>query len=95
MGANDGSLAEDKFQMPTLGAFCWTARSQRSHAASSPPPVDSNVGRSCKPGVKDIHTTNSVRSLDGLSEGRIVVEPQALPEPVDRIYDHYFTGQVP
>lgn len=67
--------------------------SQKVHVALIPPPVDSDVGRSRKPGVEDVNTAHSVRSPDRLLEGRIVVEPQALPEPVDCIYDHYFTGQ--
>lgn len=59
-----------------------------------PPPADANVGRSCKPRVEDVDTADAVRSLNGFPERRIVVEPQALPEPVDRVYDHYSTRLV-
>lgn len=57
-----------------------------------PPPVDPDVGRSSKPGVEDVNTAHSIGSPDRLFKGWIVVEPQALPKPVDCIYDHYFTG---
>lgn len=60
----------------------------------SPPPVDANVRRSCKPGVEDVHAADSIRSQQRFLERRVVVEPQALPEPVDRINDHYSTGRV-
>lgn len=64
------------------------------HPDPLPPPADPDVRGSGEPGVKDVHTADIVGSLDGVSEWWIVVEPQALPEPVDRIYHHYFT-QVP
>ncbi len=57
-----------------------------------PPPADPDVRGSGEPGVEDVHTADSVRSQDRFSEWRIVVEPQALPEPVDRIYHHYSTS---
>lgn len=59
-----------------------------------PPPADPDVRWSGEPGVKDVHTADIVRSLNGVSEWWIIVEPQALPEPVDSIYHHYST-QVP
>lgn len=58
----------------------------------SPPPVDPDVGRSREPGVEDVDAADCVRSLQRFLERRVVVEPQALPEPVDRINDHYSTG---
>lgn len=61
---------------------------------ASPPPVDPNVGRSREPGVEDVDAADSVRSQQSFLERRVVVEPQALPEPVDRINDHYSTGRV-
>lgn len=61
---------------------------------SLPPPVDPYVGRSCKPGVEDVDTADSIRSQQRFLERRVVVEPQALPEPVDRINDHYSTGRI-
>ncbi len=60
----------------------------------SPPPVDPNVGRSRKPGVEDVDAADGVRSQQRFLERRVVVEPQALPEPVDRINDHYSTGRL-
>lgn len=60
----------------------------------SPPPVDANVGRSRKPGVEDVDAADRIRSQQRFLERRVVVEPQALPEPVDRINDHYSTGRV-
>ncbi len=60
----------------------------------SPPPVDPNVGRSREPGVEDVDAADSIRSQQRFLERRVVVEPQALPEPVDRIDDHYSTGRV-
>lgn len=60
----------------------------------SPPPADPNVGRSGEPRIKDVDAADSVRSLDRFLERGVVVEPQALPEPVDRINDHYSTGRV-
>lgn len=59
-----------------------------------PPPVDPNVGRSSEPGVEDVHAADCIRSQQRFLERRVVVEPQALPEPVDRINDHYSTGRV-
>lgn len=59
---------------------------------SSPPPVDPNVGRTSEPGVEDVDASDGVGSLQRFLEGRVVVEPQALPEPVDGINDHYSTG---
>lgn len=61
---------------------------------SSPPPVDPNVGRSSEPRVEDVNAADAVRSLQRVLEGRVVVEPQALPEPVDCINDHHSTGRV-
>lgn len=60
----------------------------------SPPPVDPNVGRSREPGVEDVDAADSIRSQQRFLQRRVVVEPQALPEPVDRINDHYSTGRV-
>lgn len=58
----------------------------------SPPPVDPDVGRSREPGVEDVDAADSIRSQQRFLKRRVVVEPQALPEPVDRINDHYSTG---
>lgn len=60
----------------------------------SPPPVDPNVGRPRKPGVEDVDAADGIRSQQRFLERRVVVEPQALPEPVDRINDHYSTGRL-
>lgn len=60
----------------------------------SPPPVDPNVGRSGEPGVEDVDAADAVRTQQRVLERRVVVEPQALPEPVDRINDHHSTGRV-
>lgn len=60
----------------------------------SPPPVDPNVGRSGEPGVEDVDAADAVRTQQRFLERRVVVEPQALPEPVDRINDHHSTGRV-
>lgn len=60
----------------------------------SPPPVDPNVGRSGEPGIEDVDAADAVRTLQRFLERRVVVEPQALPEPVDRINDHHSTGRV-
>lgn len=60
----------------------------------SPPPVDPNVGRSGEPGVEDVDAADAVRTQQRCLERRVVVEPQALPEPVDRINDHHSTGRV-
>lgn len=60
----------------------------------SPPPVDANVGGSCEPGVEDVDAADSIRPQQGVLQRRVVVEPQALPEPVDRINDHYSSGRV-
>ena len=60
----------------------------------SPPPVDPNVGRAREPGVEDVDAADCIRSQQRFLERRVVVEPQALPEPVDRINDHYSTGRV-
>lgn len=65
-----------------------------SYLLSSPPPVDANVGRSGEPRVEDVHAADGVRSQQRFLQRRVVVEPQALPEPVDRINDHYSTGRV-
>lgn len=61
----------------------------------SPPPVDAYVGRACKPGVEDVDAADGVGPQQRLLEGRVVVEPQALPEPVDRIHDHHSNGWKP
>lgn len=61
---------------------------------ASPPPVDPNVGRPREPGVEDVDAADSIRSQQRFLKGRVVVEPQALPEPVDGINDHYSTGRV-
>lgn len=63
-------------------------------APVSPPPVDPDVGRSSEPGVEDVDAADCIRSQQSLSERRVVVEPQALPEPVDRINDHHSSGRV-
>lgn len=60
----------------------------------SPPPVDPNVGRPSEPGVEDVDAADCIRSQQSLPERRVVVEPQALPEPVDRIIDHHSSGRV-
>lgn len=60
----------------------------------SPPPVDPNVGRSGEPGVEDVDAADAVRTQQRVLERRVVVEPQALPEPVDRVNDHHSTGRV-
>lgn len=62
--------------------------------AGSPPPVDPNVGRSGEPGVEDVDAAHAVGPQQRVLERRVVVEPQALPEPVDRINDHHSTGRV-
>lgn len=61
---------------------------------NSPPPVDAHVGRSREPGVEDVNAADGVRTQQRFLKGRVVVEPQALPEPVDRINDHYSNGRV-
>ena len=60
----------------------------------SPPPVDPDVGRAREPGVEDVDAADGVGSHQRFLERRVVVEPQALPEPVDRINDHYSTVRV-
>lgn len=68
--------------------------SRRVCALCSPPPVDAHVRRSREPGVEDVDAADGVRTQQRFLERRVVVEPQALPEPVDRINDHYSTGRV-
>lgn len=70
----------------------WQHQCQRACAINSPPPVDAHVGRSSEPRVEDVNAADAVRTQQRVLEGRVVVEPQALPEPVDRINDHYSNG---
>lgn len=65
---------------------------QRTHR--SPPPVDPDVGGPGEPGVEDVDAADAVGAQQGFLERRVVVQPQALPEPVDRINDHHSTGRV-
>lgn len=78
-------------KISTQNALKWR---WRVTGACSPPPVDPNVGRSGEPGVEDVDAADAVRSQQRFLERRVVVEPQALPEPVDRINDHHSTGRV-
>lgn len=66
----------------------------RGGSVGSPPPVDPNVGRSGEPGIEDVDAADAVGTQQRVLERRVVVEPQALPEPVDRINDHHSTGRV-
>lgn len=66
----------------------------RGISVGSPPPVDPNVGRSGEPGIEDVDAADAVGTQQRVLERRVVVEPQALPEPVDRINDHHSTGRV-
>ena len=60
----------------------------------SPPPADPHVGGAREPGVEDVDAAHRVRSLDAVLERRVVVEPQALPKPVDGVHNHHSTGRV-
>lgn len=53
-----------------------------------PPPVDAHIGGPCEPGVQDVDAAQSVCFPDGVPQGRVVVQPQSLPEPVDGV-DHH------
>lgn len=55
-----------------------------------PPPVNAHIGGPCEPGVQDVDASQAVRPPDGLPQGRVVVQPQSLPEPVDGV-DHHVT----
>lgn len=85
----------DRRQCPLLYiCVCTAAASLPPSLPHSPPPVDPNVGRPSEPGVEDVDAADSIRSQQRFLERRVVVEPQALPEPVDRINDHYSTGRL-
>lgn len=84
-----------------VGVGCRPRRAQtlapsnhRGISVGSPPPVDPNVGRSGEPGIEDVDAADAVGTQQRVLERRVVVEPQALPEPVDRINDHHSTGRV-
>lgn len=53
--------------------------------------MDAHVGGPREPGVEDVDAADGVRPQQGVSERRVVVEPQALPEPVDAVSDHFST----
>ena len=53
-----------------------------------PPPVDAHIGGPSEPGVQDVDAPQAVRPPDGLPQGRVVVQPQSLPEPVDGVEHH-------
>lgn len=55
-----------------------------------PPPVDAHIGGPCEPGVQDVDAPQAVRPTDGLPQGRVVVQPQSLPEPVDGVDHHVY-----
>ena len=55
-----------------------------------PPSVNAHIGGPCEPGVQDVDASQAVRPPDGLPQGRVVVQPQSLPEPVDGV-DHHVT----
>lgn len=83
---------KNKSQQSQRGVRCVMVLCKWLHC--SPPPVDPDVGRAREPGVEDVDAADSIRSQQRFLERRVVVEPQALPEPVDRINDHYSTGRV-
>lgn len=56
-----------------------------------PPSIDSHIGWTCKPGVENVNTAQSVRSYYTFPEWGVIVQPQALPEPVHRVNPHYST----
>lgn len=90
--------------MQQISAYLADARPRRAQtlapsnhrgiSVGSPPPVDPNVGRSGEPGIEDVDAADAVGTQQRVLERRVVVEPQALPEPVDRINDHHSTGRV-
>lgn len=53
-----------------------------------PPSVDPKVGRPSEPGIQEVDTSNSVRPTHCLLKCRVVMETEALPEPVDGIWGH-------
>ncbi len=60
-----------------------------SQNAVLPPPVDPDVGRSREPRVQEINAAHGARPSDRLPQGRVVMETEALPEPVDGIWSHF------
>lgn len=54
-----------------------------------PPPVDTDVGGACEPGVQEVNAAHCPRPSDGLPQRRVVVQTEALPEPVDGIWGHF------
>ena len=60
-----------------------------------PPSVDSHVSGASKPRVQDINTAHCVRSIQGLLQRRIIVQPQTFAKPMHRIHHHdYFLFHV-
>lgn len=54
----------------------------------SPPPVDAQVGGPGEPGVQEVDATQRIGPLQRLQQGRVVMETQALTEPVDGVDGH-------
>lgn len=54
----------------------------------SPPSVHTEVRRSGKPGVQKVDAAQRVGPLHCLQQGRVVMETQSLPEPMDGIHWH-------
>ena len=81
-----------KYSVPTMNYSVTTMNYSQSH---SPPPVHTQVGRSSKPGVQEIDTTQGFRPPCGRQESGVIVQPETFPEPVDGVYGHDLTVEEP
>lgn len=54
-----------------------------------PPPVDPDVGGACEPRVQEVNAAHRAGASDRLPQRRVVVQAEALPEPVDGIWGHF------
>ena len=57
-----------------------------------PPSVDSYVSGASKPRIQNINTTNSVRSIKGLLQWRIIVQTQPFAKPMYWIHHHDYSS---
>lgn len=59
-----------------------------SRDSDSPPPVDAHIGGAGEPGVEDVDAADGVGALNALLQGRVVVKPEPLSEPVHGVHPH-------
>ena len=65
-----------------------TFRAIKKGLNNKPPSINSHVSCASEPRVQNINTAHSVRSVQGLLQCRIIVQPQTFAKPVHRIHHH-------